>query len=123
VLRWLELLETRFARAIVHCSPQPQCHGPARALGRSAAAARRSADPRLRDQEMGRWQGRTWVDIMRDEDRPGAHVLLASSATSKAPGGESLGDAVERVLHWWTEDACPVVLGKNRGASCCPDRC
>jgi alpha-ribazole phosphatase len=109
VLRWLELMKP-ISLSAVHCSPQPQCHGPARALA-EAQQHEAIADPRLRDQEMGRWQGRTWVDIMRDEDGP-VRTFFSEFGESKAPEGESLGDAVERILNWWAE-LRPSVLGKS----------
>ena len=108
VLRWLELLKP-VAIAGVHAGPQPQCLGPARALAEARAQEVR-ADDRLRDQEMGRWQGRTWSDVMRDEDGA-VRTFFAEFGEAKAPGGESLGEAVERVLAWWTE-VMPGVAGK-----------
>src|SRR5688572_12275775 len=66
VLRWLELLKL-VALAEVWSSPQPQCSVPARAIG-EAQQKEVVVEPRLRDQAMGRWQGRAWSDVMRDED-------------------------------------------------------
>ncbi len=109
VLRWLELLKP-VTIATVYSSPQPQCLGPARALA-EARGQEVHADPRLRDQEMGRWQGRTWTDVMRDEDGA-VRTFFAEFGESKAPGGESLGDGVERILSWWTE-TMPSVAGKS----------
>lgn len=108
VLRWLERLRP-VAIAGVYSSPQPQCLGPARAL---AEAHRLDvlADARLRDQEMGRWQGRTWTDVMRDEDGA-VRTFFAEFGDARAPGGENLGEAVERLLAWWTE-TMPAVAGK-----------
>lgn len=48
---------------------------------------------------------------MRDEDGA-VRTFFAEFGDSKAPGGESLGDAVERMLGWWTE-TMPTVLGKS----------
>ncbi len=109
VLRWLALLKP-VAIAGVHSSSQPQCAGPARAVAEAHGLEAR-LDGRLRDQEMGRWQGRTWSDVMREEDGA-VRTFFAEFGDSKAPGGESLGDAVERMLGWWTE-AMPTVLGKS----------
>jgi alpha-ribazole phosphatase len=108
VLRWLELLKPVAIEA-VWSSPQPQCHGPARALA-EAQQKEATAEPRLRDQQMGRWQGRAWPDVMRDEDGA-VRTFFAEFGEAKAPGGESLGDAVERMLSWWTE-TMPKVAGK-----------
>lgn len=109
VLRWLEMLKPIEVGA-VHCSPQPQCQGPARAV---AEAHQIEALPEslLRDQEMGKWQGRTWVDVMRDEDGP-VRTFFSEFGEAKAPGGESLGDSVERILGWWTK-TMPGGVGKN----------
>lgn len=109
VLRWLELCKP-VALAAVHSSPQPQCLGPARALA-EARQQEVHADERLRDQEMGRWQGRTWVDVMREEDGA-VRTFFSEFGESKAPGGESLGDSVERMLGWWT-DLRSTGLGKS----------
>ncbi|MBX3464673.1 MAG: histidine phosphatase family protein [Planctomycetes bacterium] len=108
VLRWLELLQP-VALAAVHTSPQPQCLGPARALA-EARGQEALADERLRDQHMGRWQGRPWSDVMRDEDGA-VRTFFAEFGEARAPDGESLGDGVERVLAWWTA-TMPGAAGK-----------
>jgi broad specificity phosphatase PhoE len=100
VLRWLEILKP-VEVAEVHTGPQPQTAGPARAIAESRQLEA-VVDPRLRDQEMGRWQGRAWSEIMRDEDGS-VRTFFAEFGEQQAPGGESLGDAVERMLAWWTE--------------------
>ena len=109
VLRWLEICKP-IEIAEVHCSPQPQCRGPARALAEARGQEAR-ADDRLRDQEMGRWQGRTWTEVMREEDGA-VRTFFAEFGEARAPGGESLGDGVERMLSWWTA-TMPLVLGKS----------
>lgn len=109
VLRWLELGKGQ-NWAEVWSSPQPQCLGPARALAKVCLQEAR-VDVRLRDQQMGRWQGRTWADIMRDEDAA-VRTFFSEFGDAKAPGGESLGDTVERMLLWWQERMASV-LGKS----------
>ncbi len=56
-------------------------------------------DPRLRELDMGDWQGRRWADIVRDDreqhDRWQANPLLEC-----APGGESFGDLLHRCRIW-----------------------
>jgi len=108
VLRWLEVTKP-LDLAEVWSSPQPQCLGPARGLG-EARQQEAHADPRLRDQAMGRWQGRSWSDVMREEDGA-VRTFFSEFGEAKAPGGESLGDAVERMLLWWQE-VMPKLLGK-----------
>lgn len=107
VLRWLEMLKPA-PLAAVFSGPQPQCEGPARGLAESKGLAV-TTEPRLRDQEMGRWQGRSWEDVMREEGGS-VQTFFTDFGDSKAPGGESLGDAVERILQWWAE-TMPDVAG------------
>ncbi len=109
VLRWLELCKPLPIEA-VWTSPQPQCHGPARALA-EARQKEPLVEARLRDQSMGRWQGRTWTDVMREEDGA-VRTFFAEFGDAKAPGGESLGEAVERMLLWWQEQM-KASLGKS----------
>lgn len=109
VLRWLEILRP-VRVAMVATGPQPQCHGPARAVA-EAQELEAVVDARLRDQEMGRWQGRRWSEIMREADGA-VRTFFAEFGDAAAPGGESLGDAVERMLAWWTE-AMPQLAGKS----------
>lgn len=108
VLRWLELMKPVRIGG-VHTSPQTQCQVPARALAEAQQLEAR-ADERLRDQAMGRWQGRVWSEIMREEDGA-VRTFFAEFGEAKAPDGESLGESVERMLSWWTE-LMPVSLGK-----------
>lgn len=109
ILQWLAWLD-RVEVAEVHSGPQPQCLEPARAI-----AQRKNVElltnNRLRDQEMGRWQGREWAEIMRTEDAA-VRAFFSEFGEAKPPDGESLGEAVERMLLWWT-DTAPAVLGKN----------
>ncbi len=109
VLRWLELAKT-LGIAEVWSSPQPQCAGPARGLA-ELLEQEAHLDPRLRDQNMGRWQGREWSDVMRDEDGA-VRTFFSEFGEATAPGGESLGTAVERMLLWWQERMKPS-LGKS----------
>jgi broad specificity phosphatase PhoE len=59
---------------------------------------------------MGRWQGREWAEIVREDDGM-VRTFFAEFGEAKAPGGESLGEATERMLAWWA-DTAPSVLGK-----------
>lgn len=107
VLHWMGLVENLSVVA-VHCADQPQSSDPARALAARQDVAL-TVDPRLNDQHMGTWQGRSWDEIVKDE---GAAVreFFSNFGDSAAPGGESLGTAVERMYGWWTE-----VLPSTRG--------
>lgn len=100
VLGWLDLMKPIELHS-VYSSPQPQCQGPAGGLADSKQLEL-AVEERLRDQEMGRWQGRTWSDVMQEESGS-VHTFFADFGDSHAPEGESLGDAVERILQWWAE--------------------
>lgn len=105
-LAWTEGVQL----AEVHCSSQPQCHEPARAL-----AERFGVEPkpnsRLRDQEMGSWQGEVWSGLVQREP-DAVRQFFAQFGEARPPGGESLGEAVTRALEWWGETA-PHLLGKT----------
>ena len=109
VLAWLGLLEPVTIGA-VHSGPQPQCLGTARAIA-EAHQLDAAIDERLRDQEMGRWQGRAWADVMREESGS-VQTFFAEFGESQAPDGESLGESVERILAWWGE-TMPQALGQS----------
>lgn len=102
VLQWREWLETSVVAA-VHSSPQLQCRSAAEAIAQ-AAGLTVATDERLRDQAMGRWQGRAWNDIVQQEGEA-LRLFFAEFGDAQAPAGESLGAAVERMLQWWTERA------------------
>ncbi len=109
LLEWAQWLEDHDVAA-VHSGPQPQC-----LLSAQTIAKPRQLEPivddRLRDQEMGEWQGKVWEELAaKDGERVAA--FFREFGESKAPGGESLGQAVERVLAWWLETA-PSALGKT----------
>jgi broad specificity phosphatase PhoE len=109
VLRWLELFQRREV-AVVASGPQPQCLDAARGLAEHKQLEVQ-VDERLRDQEMGEWQGRSWADIMRDQEAA-VRAFFGDFGEAAAPGGETLGEAVERMLQWWT-GVMPKVAGKE----------
>lgn len=78
-----------------------QCDDAARVLAHGRGLEVRT-DPRLRDQNMGLWQGRTWNEIAVAEP-DAVRDFFAQFGSFAAPQGESLGVAVERVLAWWQE--------------------
>ena len=94
----------------VYSSPQPQCLAPARAIGAGRQLEVHS-EPRLADQDMGDWQGRSWDDIAQQQGER-VHAFFAEFGDVQPPGGESLGAAVERCLTWWTELA-PGLAGSS----------
>ncbi len=106
---WLRIMGPLSVDA-VWSSQQPQCAGPARALA-EARGLKHQEDPRLRDQEMGSWQGRRWSEIARDEGEK-VTAFFSEFGETTAPGGESLGQSVERLLGWWAEQS-KASLGKG----------
>lgn len=58
-------------------------------------------EPRLREQHLGDWQGRTWEEITAaDPERVTAY--WRDYVHARPPGGESLSDLAARVDAWWT---------------------
>lgn len=94
----------------VYCADVPQCRDAATVLARAHELEPR-ADARLRDQHMGQWQGRPWKEVA-SEQPDAVREFFVQFGDFAAPGGESLGSAVERVLAWWQEIA-PAALGQT----------
>ncbi len=61
-----------------------------------------SRTERLREQSMGRWQGRTWSDISA-EDGPLVTAYWDDYANTAPPEGESLLDLSQRIGAWFEE--------------------
>ena len=53
-------------------------------------------EPDLAEQDFGRWQGRSWMDLEAAKD-PDLAAFWANPAESTPPGGESFATMVERV--------------------------
>ncbi|MEO0479465.1 MAG: histidine phosphatase family protein [Planctomycetota bacterium] len=100
MLEWLEWIAEVNVDYIAAPSQQ-HCLDPATALG-AAKGLEVQVDDRLRDQELGAWQGRTWEEIAR-EDPDRVRDFFFQFGEIQAPEGESLGMAVERFLDWWGE--------------------
>jgi probable phosphoglycerate mutase len=94
----------------VYCADVAQCRDAATVLAHAHELTARD-DARLRDQDMGQWQGRTW-NAVAAEQPDAVRDFFAQFGDFAAPGGESLGAAVERVLAWWQEIA-PRALGQT----------
>ncbi len=56
-------------------------------------------DPRLREIDLGEWQGRKWKQVAR-EDRERYGHWLANPVIQAAPGGESFTDLLRRSGAW-----------------------
>ena len=102
VLGWLTLFAQRRIDA-VFAPDRPHCVDPAAAVA-AAKGLEVAVDERLLDQDMGSWQGRAWDEIAR-EDPDRVREFFAEFGEATPPGGESLGEAVERVLSWWNSVA------------------
>ena len=110
VLEWAQWIDGVELEA-VHCSPQPQCSEPAIAIAQPRDLEP-IADPRLCDQKMGEWEGKAWEELAKTQG-DAVRAFFTDFGEVRAPAGESLGEAVERVLSWWVEIA-PKSLGTSR---------
>lgn len=109
VLRWLRVCAPMRIDA-VFAADVPQCADPAAAIA-AQKGLEVATDERLRDQDMGSWQGRTWDEVV-SEDGDRVREFFSELGERTAPGGESLGEAVERMLSWWHAIA-PLLVGKT----------
>lgn len=58
------------------------------------------AEPALREQHMGDWEGRSWGELTaQDEDR--IQDYWADYVHTRPPGGENLAELAARVEGWW----------------------
>ena len=57
-------------------------------------------EPRLREQHLGAWQGRTWEAISASEPEA-VRAYWADYVHARPAGGESFGDLAARVRAWW----------------------
>lgn len=83
-------------------SDLPRC----RSLGESLAertGAAISLEPRLREQDMGSWQGRTWADITAEDPQRIADYWEDYTGIAP-PEGESLSEVRDRAVSWWRSE-------------------
>ncbi|MDP2305328.1 MAG: histidine phosphatase family protein [Pseudomonadota bacterium] len=70
--------------------------------------------PALREQDMGRWDGRGWEDLTI-EDPAGTTAYWDDYVNARPPGGESYGECFARVTAWWdAQDFGQERLGERR---------
>ena len=82
----------------VVASPSARAHQTATALA-DRWGLEVEAEPRLAEMDFGRWDGRTWAEIERnDADALGA--WMADWTATPAPGGEAFADVQIRVRDW-----------------------
>jgi alpha-ribazole phosphatase len=67
-------------------------------LARAIGPAR--LEPALREQDMGRWDGRTW-EAITVEDPVGTLAYWGDYVGGKPHGGESFADVYQRATTWW----------------------
>jgi broad specificity phosphatase PhoE len=65
-------------------------------------AAEIRLEPRLREVKFGRWEGQRWQD-MGGEEKRALDLWRQDPYRSRAPGGESYEDVLERVSAWIAE--------------------
>jgi broad specificity phosphatase PhoE len=99
LVAWLARHEPGIERVL--SSDLERCARLARRIG-DALGAPVELDPRLREQSMGRWEGRTWDEITVD-DPDLVQAYWADYAHTRPPGGEALTDVADRVDGWWRE--------------------
>jgi len=87
----------------VVASDLQRCSGLARRLGEALGVPVR-LEPRLREQHMGAWEGRSWADLNAADDAT-IQAYWADYVHTRPPGGESMADLADRVLGWWQQVA------------------
>lgn len=58
------------------------------------------ATPALREQDMGRWDGRGWEELTV-ADPAGTTAYWNDYVNARPPGGETYGECFERAKAWW----------------------
>ncbi|MCY2960095.1 MAG: histidine phosphatase family protein [Planctomycetota bacterium] len=97
--RWLAGHEP--APSIVWSSDLVRCRGLAERIARDHGVPLR-IDPRLREQSMGAWEGRTWAQITAAE--PAAVTAYWEDYyTARPTRGESFADMETRANAWWND--------------------
>lgn len=114
----------RLADWFCACEPRPdriltsdltRCRALATRLG-SQLGIEIEADPALREQSMGAWEGRGWDAITR-ELGPAINDYWNDYFESRPPNGESLADLHARVGAWW-DGARDELAGKRAVIVC-----
>ena len=87
----------------IFASDLPRCAVLAEALAERTGAPL-AFESALREQHMGRWQGRTWSQIT-SEDPQRVSAYWDDYANTAPPEGESLADVQQRVRAWWESES------------------
>ncbi len=85
----------------IYSAPTTHCKDTAQAVAQDHGISYESTDGLL-DQSLGEWEGRSWAELRQEEE---AYVrdFFTDYGLISPPGGESLADAVDRSLAWWSE--------------------
>lgn len=98
------MLRSRFSKAdIIWSSDLQRCTFLAKRLSKNLGVEYR-LDERLREQNMGDWQGRSWSDITA-EDGAAVTAYWDDYLDARPTGGETYRELHERVGAWWSEQA------------------
>jgi alpha-ribazole phosphatase len=87
--------------AAIWSSPRSRCQDPARVLAAEMGIPHK-VDSRLREIDLGEWQGRPWAAI-ESSDPARYQAWLSDWEDTAAPGGETTMDLQRRVRSWWNE--------------------
>jgi alpha-ribazole phosphatase len=98
---WKDMTTADVQVDVVWSSPWDRAYGVAACIARHAGVPHR-VDPRLSELSMGRWEGRRFADIERDEPHDFARWMQAWR-TEAPPGGETLDALCARVDAWIDE--------------------
>ena len=82
--------------ASIVTSPSARTRTLAEAMARALGLPAPRIDARLRELDFGRWEGRTWEELER-EDGPAFSEWMTSWQHARAPGGEGVGDLMLRL--------------------------
>jgi broad specificity phosphatase PhoE len=85
-----DYLRSRFAGARVWSSDLSRCVQTAATIGAPVTKS-----PELRELKFGQWEGRLWTELHRESPELAAK-FVAGDPAFRAPGGEALGELVER---------------------------
>jgi broad specificity phosphatase PhoE len=83
----------------VYSSDLKRCRGLAERVANLSGCSV-TYDVRLREQNMGSWEGLTWPEVTR-RDADGVRRYWADYSSARPGGGETLADVAGRALQWW----------------------
>lgn len=84
-----------FAPPVAHCSEVAEALTKDRGI-------ELSLESRMLDQNLGEWEGRSWEDLRRSDEAL-VKEFFSDYGLVAPPGGETLKQAVDRMLGWWNE--------------------